>query len=236
MASKKSRNRSQTEPGGPPTSAEPGSEAESQPSANVRSCLSLFVFAHFFLVAYMMAANVRPSRMQENVRRGFSGYLSLLNFDPQSTPLHWTRGEPIDDDFEIEFTTNGSEEKLTLPASTSRISPDFRRWQTVLRRLAVVALPETEDPRTAALIARSLARHCYQLTRDSAPQAEPPTEQPGAVLRLWRRLRDREQGGPAGRTLLYAADTAWADGQLIVVKRAPSNESAQVIPARSEKQ
>ena len=120
-------------------------------SPEVRTWVSLVLFAHLFAIVVAVTTYTRPSSVQDQLHALFAPYLRALHLAvlPVTYPFaryHLTHASPSDVDFSCEVDVknqDGSVEKITIPESGLQPRVRYRRYQAMTN--AMGSLAEGED-------------------------------------------------------------------------------------------
>lgn len=135
-------------------------EAPATPwSAEVRSFVSLLLFAHLFALVVAVTTYTRPSQLQQKLHDLFAPYLRNLHLTayPVSYPFaryYLTHAMPTDVDFscDVEFKTKqGAAETVSIPRSDLRPLVRLRRYQALANAAGTLADAEANEDYSAIL-------------------------------------------------------------------------------------
>jgi hypothetical protein len=133
-------------------------------SPEVRTWVSLLLFAHLFAVVVAVTTYTRPSGVQEQLHAFFGPYLRTLHLAvfPVTYPFaryHLTHASPSDVDFSCEVeikNKNGSAEKITLPDLTLQPLVRYRRYQAMVNAMGSLAEGESNEE-LGSILPRAIA-------------------------------------------------------------------------------
>jgi hypothetical protein len=139
-------------------------------SPDVRTWVSLLLFAHLFAIIVAVTAYTRPSGVQDQLHAFFSPYLRALHLAvlPVTYPVaryHLTHASPSDVDFSCEVDIkkqDGSVEKITIPDLGLQPRVRYRRHQAMINAMGSLAEGEGNEELGSILpkaIAGSILKH-----------------------------------------------------------------------------
>lgn len=197
------------------------------PDSPLRTALSLAIFLHLFAVAVALAAYTRSSELQQQLRQLLGVYTQPLNFDlsyRSYTPaqLFLTHGTEIDVNFAVRVDAGaGTTGSATLPEPGLRPRLRLQRRQSLANMAGNLAGNEAVE----SFLIKGIAGRA--LSEAGAGK--------GRVRLTAHYLVDRAtvRRGPPPDPLapnrfadVYDADVVLADGQVDLLKRTTSQETA----------
>jgi hypothetical protein len=135
-------------------------------SPELRTWVSLLLFAHLFALVVAVTTYARPSGLQEQLHALFDPYLRNLHMtaypvshpdSPVSYPFaryHLTHATPNDVDFAVEVEIPGPDgtiEKIVIPPPAAQPLVRRRRYQALANAAGALATGETNDEYTSIL-------------------------------------------------------------------------------------
>lgn len=214
----------------PPDPAAP----QPQWSPEVRTWVSLLLFAHLFAVFVAVTTYTRPSAVQERLHEMFAPYLRNLHLTayPVTYPFaryQLTHALPADVDFtcQVEFKgRDGSAETISIPALPMQPLVRYRRYQALANATGALAESETSEefngilPRAIAgsiLKARGVAQATFRCRSHELPEMEALGGTEPARRAALENYRD-----------VYEAQVFVTSGSVEVLKKATTLEVAPV--------
>ncbi|MCU0961042.1 MAG: hypothetical protein MUF48_13135 [Pirellulaceae bacterium] len=194
-----------------------------------RALISVALFAHLFVVATCLAANLVPSLLQQKLLRFFRPYARVLNFDLDGTRYYLTHGSQRDVDHRIEVLPAGRD--AGDPSSWVRLVRGLRgseRYHRYQRLAEAIAFFQGDDAVTA-LVAAGIVRQSLQ--QDGQRLAEVRCRQ--HLLQSWEAVRsdvpaERDAESATYFATAYAARVITGDqGQVRILKRESAALEAQ---------
>jgi hypothetical protein len=203
-------------------------------SPEVRTWVSLLLFAHLFAVFVAVTTYTRPSIVQERLHELFAPYLRNLHLTayPVSYPFaryHLTHALPADVDFtcQVEFEgPDGSAETISIPGSAMQPLVRFRRYQSLANATGALAESETNEefngilPRAIAgsiLKTRGVKQATFRCRSHELPEMEALGDAEPARRAALENYRD-----------VYEAQVFVTPGGVEVLKKATTLEVAPV--------
>jgi hypothetical protein len=203
-----------------------------------RSVASLLIFIHFFCVFVVLSSNNMRSPLQHRLVRLFGAYTQLLNFDPDFTPYHFTRGRFSDDcaiavdlyaDHEKPATGQPLLKTVVLPDRGSKLLDNQKRFLALGRLMVENTQPESPNDDVTGEIARAVGARIMSENgaRRCVVRALQRSSQPVDLSVMLPGFDRNDPTAPAYDIPIYEADVWFDDdNQVQAIKRSARNEVA----------
>jgi hypothetical protein len=202
----------------------------------LRSLVSLGVVLHLLCIAFVFAANVNPSRLQQRLAGVLAPYTQLLHLDPGFARVQFTDGSEASDDHRIVVAPRlrdgsaGEADAVYFPGHEARFTAD--RWRATALANEMSAYADRDD--LIALFAKTIGTrvmqdrgfdHVFVRVQHKSPQ-------PLDLATLLPGFPPENPDAAAYYDLVYEAEV-WIDedGETQVLKRASGRDAAPTSQA-----